>query len=272
MRVFSNVIWLPVCWLVVMLVGCANQPGGPGAAGASSGRSDIVTESDEPEGRRRARLRLELASGYFEQGQTNVALDEIKQSLLADPTFGDAYNLRGLVYMRLNDTSMAEDSFRRALAVNARDSDAAHNYGWLMCQQGRYNDALRLFGQAATNPNYGGLAKTLMMQGICQVRAGQRAEAEQSLMRSYELNAGNPITGYNLANLLYERGELTRAQFYIRRINNSDLANAESLWLGIKTEQKLNNRQAVLQLGEQLKKRFGQSREAAAYEKGAFNE
>ena len=156
--------------------------------------------------------------------------------------------------------------------MNARDSDAAHNYGWLMCQQGRYNDALRLFGQAATNPNYGGLAKTLMMQGICQVRAGQRAEAEQSLMQSYELDAGNPVTGYNLAHLLYERGELTRAQFYIRRINNSDLANAESLWLGIKTEQKLNNRQAVLQLGEQLKKRFGQSREAAAYEKGAFNE
>src|SRR3954464_3030330 len=144
MRFFSNVIWLPVCWLVVLLAGCANQQGAPGAAGAS-GRSDIVTESDEPDGRRRARLRLELASGYFEQGQTNVALDEIKQSLLADPTFGDAYNLRGLVYMRLNDGAMAEDSFRRAIALNSRDSDAAHNYGWLMCQQGRYNDALRLF-------------------------------------------------------------------------------------------------------------------------------
>jgi len=272
MRFFSNVIWLPACALVVVLAGCANQQGSAGAAGASSGRGDIVTESDEPDSRRRARLRLELASGYFEQGQTNVALDEIKQSLQADPSFGDAYNLRGLVYMRLNDIPMAEDSFRRALALNARDADAAHNYGWLMCQQGRYNDALRMFGQAASNPNYGGRAKTLMTQGVCQVRAGQRAEAEHSLMESYELDAGNPVTGYNLAHLLYDRGELTRAQFYIRRINNSDLANAESLWLGIKTEQKLNNRSAVLQLGDQLKKRFAQSREAAAYEKGAFNE
>jgi type IV pilus assembly protein PilF len=270
MRFFSNVIWLPVCWLVVLLAGCANQQGTSGTAASS--RSDIITESDEPEGRRRARLRLELASGYFEQGQTNVALDEIKQSLLADPTFADAYNLRGLVYMRLNDIPMAEDSFRRALALNSRDGNAAHNFGWLMCQQGRYNDALRLFGQAVSNPNYGDRAKTLMTQGICQVRAGQRAEAEQSLMQSYELDAGNPITGYNLAQLLYERGDLTRAQFYIRRINNSDLANAESLWLGIKTEQKLNNRSAVLQLGDQLKKRFAQSREAASYEKGAFNE
>jgi type IV pilus assembly protein PilF len=273
MRFFSNVIWMPACWLVVLLAGCANQQGAPGTPGGASGvRNDIITESDEPDHRRRARLRLELASGYFEQGQTNVALDEIKQSLLADPTFGEAYNLRGLVYMRLNDIPMAEDSFRRALALNSRDADVAHNYGWLMCQQGRYNDAFRFFAQAAANPTYGGRAKTLMTQGVCQVRAGQRAEAEQSLMQSYELDAGNPVTGYNLASLLYERGELTRAQFYIRRINNSDLANAETLWLGIKTERKLNNREAVVQLGDQLKKRFAQSREAAAYEKGSFNE
>ena len=269
MRFFSNVIWLPACWLVVLLAGCANQPHAPGAPG---NRNDAVTESDESDQRRRARLRLELATGYFEQGQTNVALDEIKQSLVTDPNFGEAYNLRGLVYMRMNDMAMAEDSFRRALALNPRDADAAHNYGWLMCQQGRYGDSTRFFSQAVANPAYGGTAKTLMTQGVCQVRAGQRAEAEQSLMHSYELDAGNPVTGYNLANLLYERGDFTRAQFYIRRLNNSDLANAETLWLGIKTERKLNNRDAVLQLGDQLKKRFAQSREAAAYEKGSFNE
>jgi tetratricopeptide (TPR) repeat protein len=126
---------------------CQSARPAPGASRQSGARNDIVTESDEPDGRRRARLRLELASGYFEQGQTNVASDEIKQSLVTDPTFGDAYNLRGLVYMRLNDMAMAEDSFRRALALNPRDADAAHNYGWLMCQQGRYNDADGFFAR-----------------------------------------------------------------------------------------------------------------------------
>lgn len=272
MRVLVTKIWLPVCLLVGLLTGCANQPGTAGASSASGSHNDIVTESDEPDHRRRARLRLELASGYFEQGQINVALDEIKQSLTADPGFAEAYNLRGLVYMRLNDIPLAEDSFRRALALNPRDADVAHNYGWLLCQQGRYSDSLRSFAQAIANPTYGGRAKTLMTQGICQLRAGQRPEAEQSLSQAYELDAGNPIIGYNLASLLYERGDLTRAQFYIRRLNNSDLANAETLWLGIKTEQKLNNRDVVRQLADQLKKRFGQSREAAAYDRGAFNE
>jgi type IV pilus assembly protein PilF len=253
----------------VGLTGCA---GNQGASSSAANNSDLVTESDEPEARRRARLRLELASGYFEQGQTNVALDELKQALIADPTYVDAYNLRGLVYMRLNDLPLAEDSFKRALAINPRDAGVAHNYGWFLCQLARYPESFRYFGQAIANPTYPGQAKSLMTQGICQVRAGQRAEAEQSLTKSYELDAGNPLTGYNLSLLLYERSELVRSQFYIRRLNNSELANAETLWLGVKIEQKLNNPQAVQQLGSQLKKRYGQSREAALYDRGAFNE
>ena len=262
-------VWIRFFLAIILLSGCANNQG---IFSATNGKSDIVTASDEPESRRRARIRLELASGYFEQGQTNVALDELKQALVADPGFADAYNLRGLVYMRLNDIPLAEDSFRRALVLNPRDADVAHNYAWLMCQQARYGEAFRLFAQAIENPTYGSQAKSLMAQGICQARAGQRTEAEQSLTRAYQLDAGNPVVGYNLASLLFERGELTRAQFYIRRLNNSDLANAETLWLGIKIEHRINNREAVAQLGDQLKKRYGQSREASAYDKGAFNE
>lgn len=267
---FSGIaIWTSLCWMVVLLTGCASNSN---LAGSSTNRTDIVTESDEPENRRRARLRLELASGYFEQGQTTVALDELKQALIADPAFVDAYSLRGLVYMRLNDAPLAEDSFKRALAISPRDAGVAHNYGWFLCQQGRYPESMQLFGRAIANPTYVGQSKSLMTQGICQVRAGQRLEAEQSLTKSYELDAGNPLTGYNLSTLLYERGELVRSQFYIRRLNNSELANAETLWLGIKIEKRLNNADAAQQLAIQLKKRFGQSKEAAALDRGAFNE
>lgn len=265
----GTAVWIPIFWSIVLLTGCAGQQN---ASSVGSGKSDLVTESDEPESRRRARLRLELATGYFEQGQTNVALDELKQALNADPSFADAYNLRGLVYMRLNDIPLAEESFRRALVLNPRDAGVAHNYGWLLCQQARYRESFPLFAQAIANPTYGGQAKSLMAQGICQARAGQKSEAEQSLTRAYQVDAGNPVIGYNLANLLYERGELPRAQFYIRRLNNSELANAETLWLGVKIEQRLNNREAMSQLGDQLKKRYGQSREAGFYDKGAFNE
>ena len=259
--------WVALAWAVLSAIGgCASQPG----SGPAS--QDMVTESDEPEGRKRARIRMELAVGYFEQGQTSVALDEVKQVIALDPSFPDAYNLRGLIYMRLNDMRQAEESFRRAVALNPNDANVQHNYGWLLCQQGRFGESQRAFDVAMANPLYAGRAKTLMAQGLCQAKAGRTAEAERSLARSYELDAGNPVTGYNLASLLYRRGDYTRAQFYIRRLNNTDLANAETLWLGIKVERRLNDQVAMQQLGEQLRKRYPQSREATSFERRAFDD
>lgn len=259
---------LPMVSLLCALFGCAAPP-----SSHSDGVSrDIVTPSDESESRRRARLRLELAVGYFEQGQTEVALDELKQVLVLDPAFPDAYNLRGLIFMRLNQMRAAEESFSRALSLSPQDANVLHNLGWLTCQQSRYPEAFRAFEQALANPTYGSRPKTLMALGVCQARAGFLPEAERSLSRSYELDAGNPVTGYNLASLLFRRREDARAQFYIRRLNNSELANAESLWLGVRIERRLGNQEASLQLGNQLKKRFPQSRESVAFEKGAFDE
>ena len=250
--------------LLLAVAGCASR--------VNSAPHDIMTESDEPEVRKRARIRMELAVGYFEHGQTKVALDELKQAIAIDPSFPEAYNMRGLIYMRLNDMQQADDSFRRAVSLNPGDSNVQHNYGWLLCQQVRYSEAQLAFNAAMSNPTYGGRAKTLMAQGICQAKAGQITEAEHSLSRSYELDAANPVTGFNLASLLFRRGDNTRAQFYIRRLNNSEFANAESLWLGIKVERRLEDLVAMRQLGTQLKKRYPTSREAGSYDRGAFNE
>jgi type IV pilus assembly protein PilF len=232
----------------------------------------IVTESDEPETRRRARNRLELASGYFSEGKTTIALDEIKLALQADPNYGEAFNMRGLIYMRLGDVRQAEDSFRRALQLNPKDADAMHNYGWMLCQQRRYDESLSFFSQANAVALYNGQSKTYMTRGICELASGKPELAERSFARSYELDASNPVSGYNLANLLFLRNELQRAQFYIRRLNNSELANAETLWLGIKVERKLGNADTVQQLTTQLRRRYPQSRELSSLDRGAFDE
>jgi type IV pilus assembly protein PilF len=263
--------WLPLrAWaalaLLAMLAGCVTS------SGVSNIPAELQTSSDETDLRKRARTRLLLASSYYENDQAAVALDETKKALQVDPSFSDAYNLGGLIYMRLGESALAQSHFERAIALNPRDANAMHNLGWLQCQQGQYAAAVQSFQRAMAVPSYPDRAKTLMTQGICEARSGDLPKAEATLMRSYELDAGNPVTGYNLSHLLYQRGDYTRAQFYIRRLNNSELANAESLWLGIKVERKLNNRQAMEQLASQLRRRFSQSRELTAYERGAFDE
>jgi type IV pilus assembly protein PilF len=250
------------------LAGC----GGTTTGAAAGGGRDWITESDEPPARKRARTRLELASGYFEQGQWVIALDEVKQAIAADPTYAAAFNLRGLIYTQLRDMQLAEESFQQALRLDPRDGDAWHNLGWMYCQDGRWALSFDAFRRALNTPGYRSAARSWMALGICEARAGQAEAAEQSLQRAFELDSTHPVVLYNLALLLHQRGDAERARFYIRRLNNSELANAESLWLGIKIENRLGYRDTAQQLGEQLKRRFPASREANAYERGAFHE
>ena len=170
----SSVRYSLLAMVLLGLSGCMSGPAG----GLSNGSRDIMTASDEPEARKRARIRLELALGYFEQGQTTVALDELKQSLVADPAYAPAHNLRGLIYMRLNDFRIADDSFSRALALNPGDANVLHNLAWLQCQQRRWSESFRNFDQALADPQYGERAKTYRALGLCQARAGLAADAE----------------------------------------------------------------------------------------------
>lgn len=249
----------------LVLWGCATPSG-------SERQTELVTASDEPDARRRARLRLELAMGYFEDGKTTIALDELKQALVNDPSYAEAYNLRGLVYMRLKEMALAEDSFRHAISLNPRDASSVQNYGWLLCQVGRYRESADQFNRALGLSQNLDRAKAYLTLGLCQSKGGSLDEAILSLSRSYELDAGNPITAYNLSTALYKRNELERAQFIMRRLNRTELANAESLWLGIKIERRLKDLAAERLLADQLRRQFPQARELALYDREAFND
>ena len=253
----------------VLVAGCAV----PAQSDAPGESRDRVTDSDESEISKRARVRMELASAYFGRGQFTTALDEVKQALALNPNMGEAYNLRGLIYAGLGDDSLAQESFKRALQINPNDGDSLHNYGWVQCQQKRYPESQALFERALTVPQYLGAARTMMTSGICHARAGQWPEAELALTKSYERDPANPATAVNLAEVLLRRGEAERARFYIRRVNAlPNQSTAQTLWLAARIEMKLGNRSGANELGRELRSRFPQSRESSAFDRGQFNE
>lgn len=263
-----------VCVFSSLMTGCANTPGAQGNApdAVQGDARQLQTQSDESETRKRARLRMELAAGYLERGNPNTALDEVKQALNIDPNYADAYTMRGLIYMQVQQGPLAEQSFKQALQLEPRNPDALHNYGWFLCNNQRLPESFERLKQATTVTNYPGLARSFFVLGVCQMRGGFMEDAEKSLYRSFELDPGNPATTTNLALLHYRKRDYERARFYARKVNNSEYSNAESLWLGIRIEQKLQNLLVVNELGGQLRKRFPDSREMRLFDRGAYDE
>lgn len=242
------------------------------SACAAPPAQDLRTASDMTDVDRRARLRLELAAGYYSRGQHTTALDEVKLALAARPDDPQAHNLRGLIYASLGEHVLAEQSFQRALQLAPRDADTMHNYGWFLCQLQRWDDASRQFQQAIAQPQYRDVPRTLLAQGLCEARAGRLAEADRTLTRSYELDPANPATAFNLGEVLYRLGEFERARFYLRRVNGDPAtSNAQTLWLAARIENRLGNVAGARGFGNELRERFPGSPETLLYDKGRFD-
>lgn len=242
------------------------------AACAGAGRTGLGANAQDSEVRKRARVHLELASAYFSEGMNTFALDALQQSLAADNDWYEAHNLRGLIYMRLNEPALAEDGFRKALTLQSQAASVQHNYGWFLCQQGRMNEAMAMFGAALANPAYDARAKTWMTKGLCQAKAGQVSNAEKSLFMAFQLEPANPVVSYNLALHLFKQADYARAQAFIAPLNASQWANAETLWLGIKLAVKSEDGVQVTALSASLRSRFAQSREVNLLDKGVFDD
>ena len=234
---------------------------------------DRVTASDESDGSKRAKVRMELATAYFGRGQMTTALDQVKLAIIANPNQSHAYNLRGLIYANLGDDQLAEESFRRALQLDSRDADVMQNFGYYLCQKKRYPEANALFEQAIAEPKNRDVSRTLLTQGVCQAQGGQWPQAEVTLLRAYQLDPGNPSTAVNLSEVLYRRGDYERARFYVRRVNaQPDVSNAQTLWLAARIEHRMGNARAAQDFADQLRGRYPDSRETGLLARGAFDE
>ncbi|MFJ2986713.1 type IV pilus biogenesis/stability protein PilW [Collimonas sp. NPDC087041] len=256
--------------LLGSLSGCANQS--VGTNNETGSRQELATSSDQTEAQRRAGIRLQLAVGYFGQGQLEVALDEIKQAVAADPDLADAYSVRGLIYMDMGENRLADDNFQRALRLSPNNPDFANNYGWFLCQNGRAKESIAHFETALKSRAYQSPAKALTNAGVCSLKFNDTVAAERYLSQAFQFDASNPLTNANLAKLAYDRNDYERARFYIGLVLKTDVQNAEALWTAIKVERKLGDTAAEASLVTQLRRRFAGSPEFAAYQRGAFNE
>lgn len=245
--------------------------GGCGAMQSGS-QGELATNSDQTEVQKRAQIRLQLAIGYYEQGQLNTALDEIKQALQIDPDYADAYGLRALAYMEMGESRLAEDNFQRAMRLAPNSPELSNNYGWFLCQNGREKQSIGYFEATLKNRAYQSPAKALNNAGVCSLKLKDDAAAERFLTQAFQNDPGNADTNANLAKLYYQRRDYERARFYINRAMKADKLTADTLWTAIKVEHKLGDRSVETGFVTQLRRHHPNSPEYAAYLRGAFDE
>lgn len=209
-----------------------------------------------------AKVHTELAGMYYERAQLGVALGELEQALRADQNYAPAYNVRGLVNLALREYKEAEQDFQQSLRLDKNDSDTHNNYGWFLCQRGREKESISHFMAAIKNPLYGTPERAYLNAGICAKKAGDSKDAEEFLQRALLVQPALTEAMLPLAELSFANGDYVAAKKYFAGYSEkSDNLTAEQLWLAVRIERKVGDRNSEASYSMQLRKRYPDARE-----------
>ena len=253
-----------VALLVLLVAGCAARPDAP------LSEAEVLARQELAKQQYRAKVHTELGAGYFRRGQHKIALQELDEAVAADPRYGPAYNVRGLIHMQIQRPVQARADFERALALNPQDSEARNNYGWFLCGQGEYALSLAHFNAALKDPLYATPALAALNAATCARKAGNAGAAASYLERA--LRAPAPPAGAWLekAEQSYAQAQYAEARQWLAQYARVANPSAQSLWLGVRLERALRDEKAQASYASQLTRQFPESTEAARLRAGQY--
>ncbi len=255
--------------LIVFLAACTTLGSGPGSgSGAQQAVSAQPATSDE---QKRAKVHTELGSLYLLDSRTAIALEEARIALSVDSGYAPAYSLLGLIHMSLNEPRLAEQNFQKALSLAPGDPEISNNYGWFLCQNGREQLSINYFMAAAKNPLYTTPSKPYTNAGICSMRVRNDKAAEEYLSTALRLVPTNAQAMLGLADIAYQRGQLKEARQWTSDIEKMIEPTSDVLWMIVRIERKLGNRETEARYASQLRRRFPGSEEQRLLAQGKYD-
>lgn len=253
-------------WLIPMLAALALAAGcsststtPPPAAVPVAPPPPAIKEAPLPV---RANLRAELAAGYYERGQMDVALQELAEAMKLDPTNPKIYNVYGLIYATIGQDADAAQNFRKAIGLAPNDSEFRQNWGWYLCTHGQARESIPEFEMAARNPLYKSPEIALINAGRCAGSLGENRQAEVFFKRALGVSPNNPDAALSLSQLTYKEGRLPEARALMKPVMQQTNPPPEALALGVCIERKMGDRSAEASYISQLRNRYPDSAEA----------
>ena len=134
---------------------------------------------------------------HLAQTQLEEALEQFHSAIQLDPGFAAAYNNRGLVFRRLNETEKAIDDYTEAIRLDPEFAAAYNNRGLAYEILEEFQRAFQDFADAIrVYPQY---AEAFYNRGNRHARIGRYARSVEDYSEAIHLNPGYADAFYNRA-------------------------------------------------------------------------
>ena len=215
-----------------------------------------------------AEINMRLGLNYMQRGDYEFALEKLEKALQQDPNLPSAHNTIAILYQRLGEEEKAEKHFKKAVELAPQYSEAQNNYGAFLCRQQRYDEAEARFLIAVENPLYQSVAEAYENAGLCAMQKPDVKKAESYFRRALQIEPALSKSLLQMAEISYEQQNYLQARAYVQRFHNAATWTPRALLLGIKTENKLGDEDAVASYILILRSRFPDSDEMQLVNQG----
>jgi len=210
-----------------------------------------------------AEANTQLGIEYLRTGDYEQSLLKLEKALSLDPDKPEAHDAIAVLYERVGETGKAEQHYKKSLRLRPDNARGHNNYGQFLCSQERYAEADEQFLAAVNNPFYDAVPVALTNAGICAARIPDAAKAEQYFRRALDLAPDFAPALLQMGFLKYSQDNYMSARAYLQRFQDAASHSPESLWLAIRTEYALHDREAWSRYAFMLRNRFPNSEQAA---------
>lgn len=219
-------------------------------AGQQATRSSLETNRQDS-----ARIHAELGSGYYQDNQMGIALEEFTKATTVDPSYSSGFNGLAMTYAAINEDAKAEENFKNAIALDAKNSEAHNNYGSFLCSRNRVDESVLQFQEAVKNPLYTTPFIAYTNAGYCSLKKADLNSAERFFSLALQYQPLLHAAAYQLAKIYFDKQQYGLAE---QTMANA-LANnpsPEMLWLGVRIARQLGNKDAASSYALELRRKY----------------
>ncbi|MCF6281994.1 MAG: type IV pilus biogenesis/stability protein PilW [Candidatus Polarisedimenticolaceae bacterium] len=236
--------------LLLLLVGCATQPSNEYIDADTA--DNIGAEREKSP----ADIYVKLGVAYMQERQYGTAMKKLRRGLELDPNNADIHNVMALLYDQLNDIEKASSYFNSAVSLSPKDPYIRNARATHYCKLEQYAEADADFNVALANPIYSTPWVAMTNAGLCALRQDDAVKAEIYFRRALSGNAKYFIALEQMLKLNWQQKSYPSARAYLNRYLAVQQPSAALLWLAIRIEGELKNREAMEGYKRQLLELF----------------
>ena len=181
-----------------------------------------------------AAYNVQLGIAYLHQGDIALAKEKLDRALAEAPNSADVHSARAMLFEHMHNADQADAEFRTSLRLAPHDPDVVNNYAVYLCQNGRTDEGVRRFEEAAHNALYRTPWAAYTNAGVCLRAAKRDDEARANFGRALQVRPNFAEAVFQLTELEFQHGELAPARAAIDAFIGSYDATADLLLLGVR--------------------------------------